>query len=188
MSWGEVKKFSKGGMFIVTNNEPRINEEIKAQEVRVIDENGAQKGIMSLQDALAYAQQVDLDLVETVPDGQPPVCKVIDYSKFKYQQEKKIRQSRKSHKNLELKEIKIRPKIGLHDLQVKINHMREFLEEGHRVRVTIIFRGREMAHVELGAQILEKIKEAFKEISTLEQREKLEGNDMVMLLVPKKTK
>ncbi|MFH1239076.1 MAG: translation initiation factor IF-3 [bacterium] len=173
-------------MFIVTNNEPRINEEIRAQEVRVIDENGAQKGIMTIQDALAYAQQVELDLVEMVPDGQPPVCKVIDYSKFKYQQEKKNRQSRKAHKNLELKEIKIRPKIGAHDLEVKMNHIKEFIEEGHRVRVSIIFRGREMAHIELGAQILDKIKEEFKEISTVEGRTKLEGNDMGMLLVPKK--
>ena len=173
-------------MFIVTNNEPRINEEIRAQEIRVIDENGGQKGIMKLQDALAYAQQVELDLVEMVPDGIPPVCKVIDYSKYKYQQEKKNRQSRKTHKNLELKVIKIRPKIGAHDLEVKMNHIKEFLEEGHRVKVSMIFRGREMAHIELGAQILEKIKEAFKEISAVEGRTKLEGNDMGMLLVPKK--
>jgi translation initiation factor IF-3 len=173
-------------MFIVTNNEPRINEEIRAQEIRVIDENGAQKGIMKLQDALAYAQQAELDLVEMVPDGNPPVCKVIDYSKFKYQQEKKNRQSRKTHKNLELKEIKIRPKIGTHDLEVKMNHIKEFLEEGRRVRVSMIFRGREMAHIDLGAQILEKIKEAFKEISAVEGRTKLEGNDMGMLLVPKR--
>ncbi len=141
---------------------------------------------MLLKEALDYAQKADLDLVEIAPDAQPPVCKIIDYNKFKYQQEKRLRQSRKSHKNVQVKEIKIRPKIGIHDLQVKINHIKEFLDEGDRVKITIVFKGREGAHTELGGQILENIKEEFKEISTVEQFIKLQGSSMIMLLIPKK--
>ena len=173
-------------MFIVNKNKPRINERIKAQEVRLIDENGQQKGTVPLQEALDYVQQIDLDLVEIAPDARPPVCKVIDYNKFKYEQEKKLRQSRKSHKNVQVKEIKIRPKIGTHDLQVKRNHIKQFLEKGDRVKITVIFRGREGSHAELGRKILEDIKEEFKELSLVEQLANLRGRNIIMLLVPKK--
>ena len=178
----------KEAIFISNRNGPRINERIRAQKVRLIDEDGEQKGIVSLQEALDYAQKADLDLVEMAPDAKPPVCKIIDYNKFKYQQEKKTRQSKKSHKNVHVKEIKIRPKIGEHDLRVKINHIREFLEHGDRVKITMIFRGRERAHTDLGKLILDNIKEEFKELSTIEQLARMQGSSMTMVLVPKKNK
>lgn len=178
--------FYKGGIFISSKNEPRINERIRATQVRLIDEDSEQKGIVSLQEALDYAHKADLDLVEMSPNAKPPVCKIIDYNKFKYQQEKKIRQAKKTHKNVHVKEIKIRPKIGEHDLRVKVNHIREFLEHGDRVKITMIFRGREKAHADLGAQILENIKEEFKELSTVEQLARMQGSSMTMVLVPKK--
>ncbi|MFH1783980.1 MAG: translation initiation factor IF-3 [bacterium] len=165
-------------------DESRMNESIRASEVRLIGEDGSQKGVVSIKEALEQAQSVDLDLVEISPDAKPPVCRIMDYSKFKYQQEKKQREARKSHKQVHMKEIKIRPKIGEHDLMFKVNHIREFLEHGDRVKVTMVFRGRERSHTELGANILANIQEEFRELATIEQKPKMMGSSMIMLMVP----
>jgi translation initiation factor IF-3 len=162
----------------------RVNEMIRVSSVRVIDENGNQKGVMPTIEALGIAREIGLDLVEVSPDANPPVCKLLDYGKYRFEQEKKLRESKKKQKQIKLKEIRMQPKIEKHDLEFKTKHIREFLEEGNKVKVTIRFRGREMAHTELGRNVLEKILELIDSSYNLDVRPKMEGKLMYMLLSP----
>lgn len=173
-------------MIYIVKEELRINERIRANEVRLIDEMGGALGIVSLSQALNLAVEKGLDLVEISGQSQPPVCKIMNYSKYRYEQVKKEKSSRKSHRTIHVKEIKIRPKIGEHDLEVKLRHVEEFLNEGDKVKITMMFRGREMAHLDLGVGIMRKIQERFGLTATIEQPARMEGNSMNMLLGPLK--
>lgn len=164
---------------------PRVNEEIRAREVQLIDQNGANRGVTNIQTALAIAQDAGLDLVEIVPNANPPVCKILDYGKYKYQAQKKAAEARKKQKVVEVKEIKIRPMIDDHDYDVKMRSMRRFFQEGDKVKVTLRFRGREMAHQELGIQLLERVKNDTAPLAKVEQEPKFEGRQMVMVLAPR---
>ncbi len=164
---------------------PRINEAIRAREVRLIDETGQNVGVVTKIDAMERATNAGLDLVEVSPDAEPPVCKILDFGKFKYQEQKKAAEARKNQKIVEIKEIKMRPSIDDHDYDVKMKAIRRFFEEGDKVKVTLRFRGREMAHQELGYQLLQKVKGELLEISKVESEPRLEGRQMVMVLAPK---
>lgn len=164
---------------------PRINDAIRAREVRLIDENGENAGVVSRFDAQKRAEEAGLDLVEISPDAEPPVCKILDYGKFKYQEQKKAAEARKSQKIVEVKEIKMRPSIDDHDYDVKLKAMRRFFEEGDKVKVTLRFRGREMAHMQLGMQVLQRVKGELGDSVKVEAEPRLEGRQMVMVLAPK---
>lgn len=164
---------------------PRINDAIRAREVRLIDENGQNVGVVSRFEAMERAAQAGLDLVEVSPDAEPPVCKILDYGKFKYQEQKKAAEARKNQKIVEIKEIKMRPSIDDHDYDVKMRAIKRFFEDGDKVKVTLRFRGREMAHQELGYQLLQKVKGDLVELSKVESEPRLEGRQMVMVLAPK---
>ena len=152
----------------------------------MIDAEGKQLGVIPLADALAEAGRVNLDLVEVAPAANPPVCKIMDYGKFRYQQSKKLALAKKSQSTIQVKEMRIRPKTEAHDLEVKIKHIRKFLEQGDKVKITMMFRGREIAYTENGRRIMESVKESLAEISQVDQYPKLEGRNMVMILSPKK--
>lgn len=160
----------------------RVNERIRVPEVRVIDENGEQVGVMRTRDAQNLARQRNLDLVEVAPNSQPPVCRLLDYGKFRYEQTKKEREARKTQKVITVKEIRLEPKIADHDLQTKARQARSFLEEGDKVKVTVRFRGRELAHTEIGRDLLNQMIEILKDISALDQLPKMEGKAMTMIL------
>jgi translation initiation factor IF-3 len=162
-----------------------INDEIKASSVRVVSE-GNQLGIMSLQEALAEAARLGLDLVEVAPNSAPPVCRIMDYGKFRYQQSKKLQDARKSQTTIQVKEIRLRPKTEEHDLQVKIKNIRKFLDQRDKVKITMMFRGREIAFTDIGRRIMEDILAEIVDIGTVDQHPKLEGRNMVMVLSPKK--
>ncbi len=164
---------------------PRINDAIRAREVRLIDETGENVGIVARFDAQKRAEDAGLDLVEISPDAEPPVCKILDYGKFKYQEQKKAAEARKTQKIVEVKEIKMRPSIDDHDYDVKLKSMRRFFEEGDKVKVTLRFRGREMAHMQLGMQVLQRVKAELAESVKVESEPRLEGRQMVMILAPK---
>jgi len=164
--------------------EVRVNRRIRAREVRVIDPDGNQLGIMSLDDALNTAISMDLDLVEVATKSDPPVCRIMDYGKFKYQQSKKSQESRKKQTIIHLKEIKLRPKTDDHDFQFKVRHMERFLKEGNKVKVSMIFRGREIMHPDLGEKLLKRVIDFTKELSVVEQAPKREGRAMNMILAP----
>jgi translation initiation factor IF-3 len=164
--------------------EVRVNRRIRAREVRVIDPDGNQLGIMSLDDALNTAINMDLDLVEVATKSDPPVCRIMDYGKFKYQQSKKSQESRKKQTIIHLKEIKLRPKTDDHDFQFKVRHMERFLKEGNKVKVSMIFRGREIMHPDLGEKLLKRVIDFTKELSVVEQAPKREGRAMNMILAP----
>ena len=166
-----------------------MNEQIIARQVRVIDEQGNQLGIMSPPDALRDAYERGLDLVEVAPNASPTVCRIMDYGKYKYQQSKREKESRKHQTVIHVKEVKYRPKIDDHDFDYKTNHVREFLTEGNKVKVTITFRGREMAHPEFGQQILARVVEATKDLCQEQHdasRVRLEGRQMVIVMSPSK--
>jgi translation initiation factor IF-3 len=164
---------------------PKINDAIRAREVRLIDENGQNIGVVSKFDALARAQEAGLDLVEVSPDAEPPVCKILDFGKFKYQEQKKAAEARKHQKIVEIKEIKMRPGIDDHDYDVKMRAIRRFFEEGDKVKVTLRFRGREMAHQHLGMDVLVRVKNDVEPIAKVESEPRFEGRQMVMVLAPK---
>jgi translation initiation factor IF-3 len=164
--------------------EPRINERIRAPQVRLVGADGAQVGIVSIQEALQRAQASDLDLVEVAPQANPPVCRVMDYGKYKYERAMRQKEARKKQARIEVKEIKFRPKIDRHDYETKKGHVIRFLNAGNRVKVTIMFRGREMAHTELGQRILDRLIEDLDGLATVEQPSKLDGRNMVMVLAP----
>jgi translation initiation factor IF-3 len=162
---------------------------IRARQVRVVDENGEQLGIMDPRDAIREAESKELDLVEVAPNASPPVCRVMDYGKYKYEQKRRERESRKHQHTVSVKEIKFRPKIDKHDFEFKANHVREFLAEGNKVKITIMFRGREMAHPEFGREILQKVVEEVQDLITGEyapQFCRLEGRNMSLVLQPGK--
>jgi translation initiation factor IF-3 len=166
----------------------RINEAIRMREVRLIDGEGNQKGIVPTIEALRMAREAGLDLVEVAPQAQPPVCKLLDYGKYKFDLEKKTRESRKHQKQVRIKEIRMQPKIDDHDLDFKTRHVREFLDEGNKVKVTVRFRGRELAHTELGKAVLDRILEMLEGNFLLERVAQMEGRTMSLLLNPKGTK
>jgi translation initiation factor IF-3 len=162
-----------------------VNDEIDVPKVRVIDAEGENHGVISLEDALEIAEEAGLDLVEVSPQVDPPVCKVLDYGKYKYEQQKKANEARKKQKTIEVKEIKMRPGIDEHDYQVKMKAVRKFIENGDKVKMTIRFRGREMAHQELGLKVLTRVREEMEEVIKIEQTPKTEGRLMVMVIAPK---
>jgi translation initiation factor IF-3 len=162
----------------------RINERIRVPEVRLIDENGEQVGIVPTPEALERARNSDLDLVEVAPTSKPPVCRILDYSKYKYEQEQKAKQARKHQQQVNVREIKLRPKIAQHDYETKRGHVERFLKQHDKVKVTIMFRGREQSHPERGRMLLDRLLEDVSEIGVLEQAPLQEGRNMTMLLGP----
>jgi translation initiation factor IF-3 len=164
----------------------RINERIRVPEVRLIDENGQQQGVISRDEALDYARQRDLDLVEVAPDARPPVCRVLDYSKYKYEQEQKQKAARKHQQNITVREIKFRPKIAEHDYDTKKGHVVRFLKHRDKVKVTIMFRGREVTHPERGEMILNRLADELGDLAVIEQRPTQDGRNMTMMLAPAK--
>jgi translation initiation factor IF-3 len=163
-----------------------VNRQIRISPVRVIGEDGTQLGIMPVEEALEAAEEQGLDLVEVAPDSRPPVVRIMDYGKYKYEQARKARQARKKQHNVQLKEVKFRPNIESHDLEFKLRHARRFLEEGNKVKATMMFRGRQMAHPELGRKVLEEVAAELDDVSKVESRPTLEGRNMVMVLAPVK--
>ena len=166
----------------------RVNEEIDAPQVRLIGEDGEQLGIVPLAKALAVAEEVGLDLVEIAPMANPPVCKVMDYGKYRYQEQKKAHEARLKQKQIQVKEIKLRPGTDENDYQIKLRNLRRFLEEGDKAKVTLRFRGRELSHQELGMRQLERVREDLADVGVVEQMPRLEGRQMVMIIAPKKSK
>ena len=164
---------------------PRINEEIRSREVQLIDQTGHNHGPVDTRIALEKAQEAGLDLVEIAPNSEPPVCKLLDYGKYKYQAQKKAAEARKKQKVVEVKEIKLRPMIDDHDYDVKMRSMQRFFEEGDKVKVTLRFRGREMAHQELGYKLLDRVKGDTVKIAKVEQEPRFEGRQVVMVLAPR---
>ncbi|MGN0382751.1 MAG: translation initiation factor IF-3 [Eubacterium sp.] len=163
-----------------------INEQIRDREVRLIGENGEQLGIMSAKEAYKLAQDADLDLVKIAPKAQPPVCKIIDYGKFRYEEERKAKENKKKQKTVETKEVRMSPNIEANDLNTKANMARKFLEKGNKVKVTLRFRGREMAHVQTSKHVLDDFAELLSDISSIDKPAKLEGRNMTMFLVQKR--
>jgi translation initiation factor IF-3 len=168
-----------------TRDGPRVNDEIRAPQVRLIDEDGEMQGVMSARDAWLRAQAVGLDLLEISPNASPPVVKILDFGKYKYEQQKKKNEAKKKQKVIEIKEIKVRPNIDENDYQVKMRAMKSFIEEGDKVKVTLRFRGREMAHQEIGVRVLERIKTEMDPMSKVEQMPRMENRQMVMVLTPR---
>ncbi len=166
----------------------RVNEMIRAKQIRIIDEEGNQLGIMTPEDGLRDANERGLDLVEVAPNASPPVCRIMDYGKYRYQQSKRAKESKKNQHTVVVKEVKYRPKIDEHDYQYKTNHVREFLNGGNKVKVTIMFRGREMAHPEYGQEIIQRVADEVKDLCSNEVNAKtcrLEGRQMSVVLSPK---
>jgi translation initiation factor IF-3 len=164
---------------------PRVNEEIDAPQVRVVAADGRQLGVVSREQALALAEEARLDLVEIAAGANPPVCKILDFGKYKYEAQKKRSEARKKQKTIEVKEIKMRPSIDEHDYQVKVRNMRRFLDEGDKVKVTIRFRGRELSHQDLGVKVLDRVREELDELAKVEQFPKVEGRQMIMVIAPR---
>jgi translation initiation factor IF-3 len=164
----------------------RINERIRVPEVRLIDDEGNQVGVLKTPDALVFAQERDLDLVEVAPEARPPVCRVLDYSKYKYEQAQKVKQARKHQQQITVREIKFRPKIAEHDYDTKKHHVERFLRHKDKVKVTIMFRGREVTHPERGTAILDRLAEELAEVGVVEQRPIQEGRNMTMMMAPSK--
>lgn len=167
------------------NKGQRINDMIRVREVRLIDDEGNQKGIVPTLEALKMAKEKDLDLVEVSPNANPPVCKILDFGKYRFEQEKKLRESKKNQKVLKLKEIRMQPKIGPGDLDTKAKHVQEFLEEGNKVKVTIRFRGRELAHTELGYDVLNEVLKRLTSAYVVEKQPAMDGKFMSMTIASK---
>jgi translation initiation factor IF-3 len=172
----------------LSDKDLRINEQIRVREVRLIRDEGEQQGIMSTLEALEIAKGLSLDLVEVAPQANPPVVKIMDYGKFKFENEKKVRDSKKKQKLLKLKEIRMQPKIDEHDLDFKSKHVREFLGEGNKVKVTVRFRGRELAHTELGLEVLKDVQARLEGDYVMDKAPAMEGRFMSMVLSPKAKK
>ena len=164
---------------------PRINDEIRVPRVLLIDQNGEKQGIMPTSSALEAAEEAGLDLVEVSPTADPPVCKILDYGKYKFQEQKKKNEARKRQKLVEVKEIKLRPNIDIHDYEVKTKAMHRFFEEGDKVKVTLRFRGRELAHPELGMKLLQQVRTEFEPVAKVEHEPRMEGKQMIMILAPR---
>ena len=168
-----------------TRDGPRVNDEIRAAQVRLIDHEGEMQGVMSAREALNRAFAVGMDLLEISPNADPPVVKILDFGKFKYEQQKKKNEAKKKQKVIEIKEVKVRPNIDENDYQVKMRAMKTFIEEGDKVKVTLRFRGREMAHQEIGVKVLERIRTEMDPVTKVEQFPRLENRQMVMVLSPR---
>ena len=168
-----------------TRDGPRINEEIGAMRVRLVDERGNMVGVVGRNEALTMATNAGLDLVEIAPGADPPVVKILDFGKFKYEEQKKKNEARKKQKIIEVKEIKLRPSIDDHDYAVKMRSMNKFIEEGDKVKVTMRFRGRELAHQELGMNVLIRVRDDLEEIAKVEQMPRMEGRQMTMVVAPR---
>lgn len=169
----------------VISKELRVNEEIRCREIRLVGESGEQLGLMSPKEAIQIALGRGLDLVEVAPSAKPPVCKIMDIGKYKYEQSKREKEARKKQKIINIKEVKLRPNIETHDFQVKTKNAIRFLEDGDKVKVTIMFRGREVSHPELGRELLDRVAEMVSEYAIIEKQPKLEGKNMFMFLSPK---
>ncbi len=169
-----------------TTNEPRINDRIRAREVRLVDPEGRQLGIKPLYEALQIAQAQDLDLVEVAPLASPPVCRIMDYGKFKFDEAQRAKESRRKSNSIGIKEMKYRPKIGAGDFETKTRQVMKFLHDGHKVKITVMFRGREVFHSELGKRILDRIAEQLDGTARIESEARLDGKNMVMVLAPDK--
>jgi translation initiation factor IF-3 len=169
----------------VSNNKfLRANQEIKAQKVRLVDENGTMIGVVGLVEAMRAAEIASLDLVEISPNDNPPVCKIMDYSKYRYESKKRLQESRKKQKVVSVKEMRFRPNIGSGDFEVKMRSIKKFLEEGDKVRISLMFRGREIAHNEIGMQLFERIKSSVEGLCKIEMEPKMEGKQIFMILAP----
>jgi translation initiation factor IF-3 len=166
--------------------EPRVNRRIRVREVRVIGDDGSQLGILPTEDALRRAEEKGMDLVEVQPMSRPPVCKIMDYGKFKYEQKRKAAEMKKKQKIVEVKEVKFRPKTGEHDYETKVRHAREFIGDGDKVKVTIMFRGREIVHPEIGQDILKRVAENMADVASVELHARMEGKSMFMIMAPGK--
>ena len=162
-----------------------INDEIKAKEVRLIDVDGNQLGVVSVKDALAKAEEKNLDLVESSPQAQPPVCKIMDNGKYRFEQAKREKETKKNQKIVNIKEVKMSPSIDVHDFNTKVNQALKFLKSGDKVKITVKFRGRELHHTALGQDVLERVADALGEGGTVEKQAKLEGRNMAMVVAPK---
>jgi translation initiation factor IF-3 len=171
--------------FTPTREGPRVNEDIAVLRVRLVDERGNMVGVVGRNEALVMASDVGLDLVEVAPNADPPVCKILDFGKYKYEEQKKKNEARKKQKIIEVKEIKLRPSIDHHDYDVKMRSMVKFIEEGDKVKVTMRFRGRELAHQELGMDVLVRVRDDLDEIAKVEQMPRMEGRQMTMVISPK---
>lgn len=167
------------------SDEPRINRQINISSVRLVDHNGNMLGVVATAEALRMAEAVGLDLVEVSPAASPPVCKILDYGKYKYEVQKKAHEARRKQKVIVVKEIKLRPTIDKHDLEIKMRHVVEFIEEGDKVRISMRFRGREMDHMNIGYQLLDRIQEQLKDVAKIESPPRSEGKQIVMLVGPK---
>lgn len=166
----------------------RINHQIRAVQVRVIDAAGEMLGVMTPQEGMRLAREAGLDLVEVSPNAAPPVCKIISYGKYKYELQKKKNEAKKKQKQQQLKEIKLRPNIDPHDLGIKIKHMGEFLEEGDKVKITVRFRGREISHIDLGTKLLDRVKLEFEAKARIETTPRMEGKQLIMIIAPNTAK
>ncbi len=162
-----------------------INDEIRAREVRVVSDANEQLGIMSTREALRLAEEKELDLVEVAPNGKPPVCRIMNYGKFRYEQQKRDKEAKKKQKVFQIKEVKLRPNIDEHDFYVKLKNAQRFLADGNKVKVTIMFRGREMSHPELGQEVLDRVAKELADTITREKPPKMEGRNMTMIVAPK---
>jgi translation initiation factor IF-3 len=179
--------FAPGGIAIATDKRVRVNRQIRISPVRVISSAGEQLGIMSVDEAMAAAEADGLDLVEVAPNARPPVVRIMDYGKFKYEEARKARLARKKQHQIQIKEVKFRPGIEPHDLDFKLRHARRFLDEGNKVKATMMFRGRQMAHPEHGLEVLRKVAEILDDIGKVESQPSMEGRTMTMILAPRKT-
>jgi translation initiation factor IF-3 len=182
---GRVDFLSRSGGDRKIDREVRVNERIRAREVRLIDEEGKQLGVISTREALEMARERDFDLVEVSPTAQPPVCRIADYGKHKYQQAKREREARKKHKGTEVRLLRMRPQIGDHDLQIKLRKLRELLGEGNKVRISLRFRGREMSRPEMGTKVLNRMAQELADVAQAEAPPRREGRMMNMMLAPK---
>ena len=170
----------------VRDTGPRVNERIRAPEIRLIGAEGENIGVVSPERGLALAEEAGLDLVEISPNANPPVCKIMDYGRFKYEQQKRESEARKKQKTIDIKEVKFRPNTDKHDYDVKMRNVRRFLENGDKVKVTMRFRGREMAHQQLGRDLLERVASDIEELGKVESMPKMEGRQMIMMIAPVK--
>lgn len=174
------------------NNKPkedttRVNKAIRASEIRLIDQNGNMVGVVSVDEGIAMAERAGLDLVEVSPNAAPPVCKILDYGKYKYEQQKKAHEAKKNQRVIHIKEVKLRPNIDKHDFEIKMRQVVKFLDAGDKVKVTLRFRGREMAHQELGMQLLDRVKETLADKIRIEHQPSFEGRQVVMVVAPAKS-
>ena len=172
----------------ISSKELQINEQIRDKEIRVIDSDGSQLGIMPSKKAMELAEQKNLDLVKIAPQATPPVCKIIDYGKYRFEQSKREKEQRKNQRVVEIKEVRLSLNIDTHDFETKKNHAMRFISEGNKVKASIRFRGREMGHPELGLEIMKRFSEAMAEVANVERQPKLEGRTMLMFLAPKPAK